>query len=129
MSEEGLYLLKLSFNPPKGTVGAGEMTLALTVDAPSGNLHGQTKGIILQGTQHPQPFTAMVSGVMHSTGLGSIVRVGSVSGNASLPFPGQAIGSSNAPFSASFSLDSNWQGQGQFSVGTYNYKSDVKRVD
>lgn len=129
MTDVGLYLLKLSFTPPAGIVGAGSMTLALTVDAPSGALHGQAQGTILEGTQHPQTFTAPVSGAMHSTGFGNIVRVGAVSGEAAVSVTPPAIGTYLAPFSASFSLDSNWSGQGQFSVGSNSYKSDVKQAD
>jgi hypothetical protein len=129
MSEVGLYLLKLSFTPPAGMVGAGSMTLALTVNASTGALHGQAQGTILEGTQNPQTFTAQVSGAMHSTGFGSIVKVGAVSGEAMVSVAPPAIGTYLAPFSASFGLDSSWSGQGQFSVGSHSYKSDVKKVD
>lgn len=129
MSEIGLYLLKLSFTPPEGIVGAGSMTFAATVNASTGALHGQVHGTILEGTEHPQTFTAQVSGAMHSTGLGHIVRVGAVSGEAAVSVSPPAIGTYIAPFSASFGLDSNWLGQGQFSVGSSSYKSDVKQVD
>lgn len=129
MSETGLYLLKLSFIPPSGTVGAGSMTLALTVNASTGELHGQAQGTILEGTAHPENFTAQVSGAMHSTGYGSIVRVGAVSGKAGVSVAPPAIGTFLAPFSASFGLDSNWNGQGQFSVGSNSYKTDVKQID
>lgn len=129
MSEVGLYLLKLSFAPPAGVVGAGSMTLALTVNAPTGVLHGQAQGTILEGTANPQTFTAAVSGAMHSTGLGNVVRVGAVSGDAGVSVMPPAIGTYLAPFSASFSLDPNWSGQGQFTVGSHSYKSDVKKSD
>lgn len=129
MSKVGLYLLKLSFTPPSGIVGAGSMTLAVTVNASTGALHGQVQGTILEGTQHPQTFTAQVSGVMHSTGFGNIVRVGTVSGEAAVSVTSPAIGTYLAPLSVSFGLDSNWSGQGQFSVGSHSYKSDVKQAD
>jgi hypothetical protein len=125
MSEVGLYLLKLNFNPPAGIVGAGSMTLALTVDASTGALHGQAQGTILEGTQHAPTFTASVSGAMHSTGYGTIVKVGAVSGEAAVSLAPPAIGTYLAPFSASFGLDADWTGQGQFSVGSYSYPSDV----
>ena len=126
---EGLYLLKLSFASSSSIVGAGSMTLALTVDAPTGVLHGQAQGTILEGTEHPQTFTAKVSGAMHSTGFGHIVRVGAVSGEAAVSVTPPAIGTYLAPFSASFGLDSEWGGQGQFAVGSNGYKSDVKRAN
>jgi len=129
MSEVGLYLLKLSFTPSLGVVGAGSMTLAVTVNASTGTLHGQVQGTILEGTQYPQTFTAQVSGAMHSTGFGNIVKVGAVSGEAGVSVIPPAIGTYLAPFSASFGLDSNWNGQGQFSVGSDTYKSDVKQAD
>ncbi|MCX7096860.1 MAG: hypothetical protein NTV43_03020 [Methylococcales bacterium] len=129
MSEVGLYLLKLSFTPPAGVVGSGSATLALTVEASTGVLHGQAQGTILEGTQDPQTFTAKVSGALHSTGYGHIVRVGAVSGKAAVSVTTPAIGTYIAPFSASFSLDSNGSGQGQFSVGSHTYKSDVNKAD
>ena len=129
MSETGLYLLNLSYTPPKGMVGAGSMSLALTVNASTGVLHGQAQGTILEGTQHPQTFNAQVSGVMHSTGYGSIVKVGAVSGEAAVSVTPPAIGTYLAPFSASFSLDSNWNGQGQFSVDSHSYNSEVTKAN
>lgn len=125
MSEVGLYLLKLNFNPAQGIVGAGLMTLALTVDASTGALHGQAQGTILEGTEHAPTFTAKVSGTMHSTGFGHTVKVGAVSGEAAVSLAPPAIGIYLAPFSASFSLDADWTGQGQFSIGTYSYPSQV----
>jgi hypothetical protein len=129
MTEPGLYLLKLSFSPPAGIVGAGSMTLAVTVDAATGTLHGQAQGTILQGTQHPQTFSGQVSGAMHSTGFGSIVRVGAASGEAAVSVAPPAIGTYLAPFSASFSLDPKWNGQGQFAVGSHSYPCTVTKVD
>jgi hypothetical protein len=129
MTEPGLYLLKLAFSPPSGMVGAGSMTLAVAVDAAAGTLHGQAQGTILQGTQHPQTFSAQVSGAMHSTGFGSIVRVGAASGEAAVSVAPPAIGTYLAPFSASFGVDSNWSGQGQFVVGAQSYPCTVTKVD
>ncbi|MFN9212238.1 MAG: DUF1842 domain-containing protein [Betaproteobacteria bacterium] len=129
MTEPGLYLLKLSFSPPAGIVGAGSMTLAVAVDAAAGTLHGQAQGTILQGTQHPQTFSGQVSGAMHSTGFGSIVRVGAASGEAAVSVAPPAIGTYLAPFSASFSLDPKWNGQGQFAVGSHSYPCTVTKVD
>lgn len=129
MAETGLYLLKLAFSPPPGTVGAGSMTLAVAVDAATGTLHGQAQGTILEGTQHPQTFTAQVSGAMHSTGFGNVVRVGAASGQAAVSLAPPAIGTYLAPFSVSFSLDPDWNGQGQFAVGSHRYPSEVKKID
>ena len=129
MSNSGLYLLKLKFSAPQGIVGAGSMTLALTVEAATGTLHGQASGTILEGTQHPQTFTAKVSGAMHATGYGSIVKVGAVTGEAGVSVAPPAIGTFLAPFSASFGLDSNWSGKGQFSVGASTYQSEVSLDD
>jgi hypothetical protein len=66
---------------------------------------------------------------MHSTGFGDIVKVGAVSGEAAVSVPPPEIGTFLASFSASFSLDSNWSGQGQFSVGSHSYESEVKQTD
>lgn len=129
MTKEGLYFLKLSFAPKNGIVGAGRMTLAVTVNASTGALHGQAQGVFLEGTQHPNTFTTPVSGVMHSTGFGQIVKVGSVAGEATVSVTPPAIGTYLAPFSASFGLDSDWNGDGQFTVGANSYASEVKAVD
>ncbi|BDX05346.1 DUF1842 domain-containing protein [Planctobacterium marinum] len=129
MSDTGLYLLKLGFKPQEGIVGAGSMTLAVTVNAATGELHGQAQGTVLEGTEHPQSFSAKVTGSMHSTGFGTIVKVGAVSGEAAVPFTPPAIGFSSVPFAASFSLDSDWKGEGQFSLGKEAYKSDVSMID
>lgn len=126
--ETGLYLLELSFVPAPGVVGAGRMTLALTVNASTGALHGQAHGTILEGTQNPLTFTTAVSGSMHSTGYGTIVKVGAVTGDAAVSVAPPAIGTYLAPFSASFGLDSDWMGEGQFSVGDHVYQSEVKKV-
>lgn len=105
--KDGVYLLELSFVPPAGVVGAGRMSLALTVNASTGALHGQAYGTILEGTQQPQTFTVAVSGAMHSTGYGNIVKVGAVTGEAAVSVEPPAIGTYLAPFSASFGLDSD----------------------
>lgn len=129
MEKAGLYLLKLSFTPEKGMVGAGSMMLAVTVDASTGVLHGQAHGAIQEGTQHAPTFSSPATGAMHSTGYGSITRVGAVHGEAAVSLAPPAIGTYLAPFSASFSLGADWTGQGQFTVGTDTYKCDVKMVD
>jgi hypothetical protein len=121
----GLYLLKLRFTPKHGMVGAGSMTLAVTVDAVSGDLNGQANGSILEGSEYSSSFSADAKGAMHSTGYGSVVRVGAVHGEAFVSFPPPAIGSYLAPFSASFQVDDTWQGTGQFTVGVNTYQCDV----
>ncbi len=105
------------------------MILAVTVNASSGALHGQAAGIIHEGTQHPPAFTAPVEGAMHSTGYGKITKVGAVHGEAAVSVPPPAIGTYLAPFIASFALDADWSGHGQFTVGSDTYKCEVKMVD
>jgi hypothetical protein len=117
----GLYLLKLRFTPQHGLVGGGSMTLAVSVDAATGALHGQARGALEAGSEHPFTFSADATGALHSTGLGGSVRVGAVRGQAFVSFPPPAIGSYLAPFSASFSVDTSWSGEGQFSVGNSSY--------
>jgi hypothetical protein len=126
-SNVDLYLLKLSFIPK--VLGAGSMTLALTVNAVSGTLHGQARGKLQEGTKNPSTFTADASGVLHSTGFGPNVKVGSVRGQAFVSFPPPAIGSYLAPFSASFSLDADGKGTGQFSVGHNTYADCVVSIE
>ncbi|WP_043617709.1 DUF1842 domain-containing protein [Chromobacterium violaceum] len=129
MAQEGLYLLKLSFTPPAGTTGAGRMILAVTVNASSGELHGQAVGTIHEGTQHPLAFTAPAAGAMHSTGYDKITKVGAVHGEAAVSVAPPAIGTYLAPFVASFALHADWTGHGQFTVGSDTYKCEVRMVD
>jgi hypothetical protein len=117
----GLYLLKLRFTSQPGLVGGGSMTLAVTVNAATGAMNGQAQGVLKAGTEQPSSFSADATGALHSTGLGGSVRVGAVRGEAFVSFPPPAIGSYLAPFSASFSVDSSWSGEGQFSVDNSTY--------
>ncbi|MFN9623757.1 MAG: DUF1842 domain-containing protein [Cyanobacteriota bacterium] len=119
VSNVGLYLLNLLFTTK--SVGSGSMNLALTVNAVTGVVHGQAQGKLLAGTSHPSTFSADASGVIHSTGLGTIVRTGAVKGLAFVSLPPPEIGSYQAPFSASFSLDAKGNGKGQFTVGSHTY--------
>ena len=126
-SKVGLYLLTLSFTSKK--LGAGSMSLALTVNAVSGVIQGQAQGTLQSGTEHPSTFSADACGALHSTGLGPIVKIGAVKGEAFVSFPPPAIGSYQAPFSASFNLDAQGKGTGQFTVGHRTYKDCVVSTD
>lgn len=128
MTQLNLYPVTLSFTPPPGIVGAGRMTLSLVVNAATGALSGQAVGSILEGTENAPTFHATVTGTMHSTGFGSIVRVGMVLGEAAVSVAPSAIGTSPVPFSASFGVDANWNGQGQFAVGSNTYHSNVAKL-
>lgn len=131
MSQEkmGLYLVKLRFSPPKGTVGAGDMELALTVQAATGALNGLATGHILQGTRGAPNFSATAAGSMHSTGLGHVTKVGGLSGSGTVSAAPPSIGTYMAPFHASFAVDDNWQGTGQFTIGEHTYKAMIERVN
>ncbi|MGR0481162.1 MAG: DUF1842 domain-containing protein [Candidatus Electronema sp. V4] len=125
MANESLYLVKLDYRPKAGIVGAGSMTLQVSVEPVSSSINGQANGTILEGTQHAPRFTAIASGHMHSTGLGHVTKVGAVSGQAMVSVAPPAIGTYLAPFSASFAVDNDWNGTGKFSVGDYTYDSQV----
>ena len=131
MSEEnlGLYLVKLRFSPKHGMVGAGDMELALAVRAATGALNGLATGTILQGTQSAPHFSATAAGSMHSTGLGNVTKVGGVSGSGAVSVAPPAIGTYLAPFHASFAVDNDWNGTGQFTVGAYTYQAVVEKVE
>jgi hypothetical protein len=122
----GLYLLNLRFTSKK--VGAASMDLALTVNAVSGVIHGQAQGTLQAGTEHPPTFSADATGALHSTGFGPIVKIGAVKGEAFVSFPPPAIGSYLAPFIASFGLDAQGKGTGQFTVGGNTYTDCVVSI-
>lgn len=126
MANEALYLVTLSYN--SGVVGGGSMKLQLAVDPVSGALNGRANGSIQEGTQHSPTFSSSASGHMHATGLDGVTKVGAVSGQAVVSFPPPAIGSYQAPFSASFAVDNNWNGDGSFTVGDNTYKCKVSSV-
>jgi hypothetical protein len=126
MANVGLYLLKLSFDPIE--VGAGSMTLAMAVNAVNGKVQGIATGTLLEGTEHPQTFEVSVTGAIHATGLGTVVKVGAVEGEARVTVAPPAIGTYLAPFTASFALDSSFKGKGTFTVGSYTYESDVSKA-
>ena len=91
-------------------------------------LNGGASGTILEGTEHAPSFTASGTGHIHATGLGNITQVGAISGPAVVSFPPPLIGSYEAPFSASFAVDSTWKGTGKFSVGNDTYECQVERI-
>ena len=126
MSDNALYLVNLSFS--SNNLGGGSMKLALTVDPVRNTLNGGASGTILEGTEHTPSFTASGTGHIHATGLGNITQVGAISGPAVVSFPPPLIGSYEAPFSASFAVDSTWKGTGKFSVGNDTYECQVERI-
>ena len=117
-----LFLVKLEYK--SGVVGGASMMLQLTADSASGSLNGPANGTIQEGTPQPREFTASASGHTYSTGLGSVTKVGAVSGQAVVS-RAPAIGSYLAPFSASFSVDKQWNGTGKFSLGNDTYECKV----
>lgn len=125
----GLYLVKLRFSPEKGMVGAADMELSLAVHAATGALNGLATGSILQGTQISPHFSATATGSMHSTGLGEMIRVGGLSGSGAVSVAPPAIGTYIAPFHASFAIDSDWNGTGQFTIGAYTYQAVVEKLE
>ena len=100
------------------------MTLQLMVNNPGTKAAATADGTFLEGTRHPSNFVANGSGVIHYTGLGDKIRVGSVSGEAMVSIEGR-IGTYLAPFLATFSVDKDWNGDGVFSVGAYDYECKV----
>lgn len=131
MSENnvGLYLVKLSFQPSPGTTGAGRLELNLTVQASNGALHGQASGTFLEGTAQPKKFTAHGSGTAHSTGLAPSTKVGIIQGSGVVSVA-SGIGSYLVTdFSASFSVDKDWNGTGDFTIDKHTYKAVVKKVE
>ena len=123
-----LYLVNLEFQSE--VLGGGSMQLKLAVNPTSPELMGRAEGVIQAGTQNPPKFTADVSGHTHSTGFGSITKIGAVSGTAGVFIgPAPVIGSYFAPFSATFAVDADWNGTGQFSVGADTYECKVTAVE
>lgn len=127
MSNDALHLVTLEYT--SDNFGGGSMKLQLAVDSVNGTLTGTATGTINAGTQHPANFyVAHLAGHMHYTGLGEITMVGAVSGQAAVSFPPPAIGTYLAPFTASLSVNNDWNGKGAFSIGTTKYPCTVKRI-
>ncbi|MFN9631707.1 MAG: DUF1842 domain-containing protein [Cyanobacteriota bacterium] len=85
-------------------------------------------GTILAGTAAPQHFEASVTGAIHAAGLGTIVKVGAVHGDAFVSLPPPAIGSFDVPVTASFAVDAHWKGTGTFTYWSRSYVCDVSLV-
>jgi len=123
MSNADLFLGFTCDNP-----GGGSVILKLSCDDNFRGLKGDAHGAIRKGTQDPQNFCAAVTGELCTTNAGKWVKVGSVSGEARVLFgPPPVIGEYTAPFSASFSVDANWDGYGQFVVGSNTYHCLVRK--
>ncbi|MCF6458359.1 DUF1842 domain-containing protein [Pseudoalteromonas sp. MMG024] len=127
MADSSLYLVKLQFKPD--ALGAGSMVLQLAVNPSTGTINGAAEGHILEGTQHSPSFTGSGSGHLHATGLGTSTKVAALTGNAVVSFPPPAIGSYQTNFTASLSVDDNWNGTGSFSVGDNTYACQVSMID
>lgn len=122
-----LYLVNLEFKTE--TVGGGSMELQLAVNPSSEELIGRAEGNILEGTQGAPSFIADASGQIYHTGLVTDTVLGGVTGQALVSVgvaPG--IGSYLADFSATFAVNKDWNGTGEFKVGSNTYKCKVTVV-
>lgn len=106
----GLYLVKLEVGNA-GTPGAPIVNLALTVDAPSGNVSGIAEiSQAVLGGKHRFP----VSGHIYHTGFGQDQLLVSLTGKFVYSVPPPAIGSFLADFKAALAVDRSWNGHGGF---------------
>ena len=121
----GLYLVKVVVGNV-GTPGAPIVNLALTVDAPSGNVSGIAEITqAVQGGNHRFP----VSGHIYHTGLGQDQLLVALNGQFVYSVPPPAIGSFLAQFRAGLVVDKNWNGHGGFDyLNTHVDNVTVKRV-
>ena len=126
MSEESLYLVNLEFSTEN--FGGASMKLQLAVDPVNNTITGCADGTIEEGTQFSPNFAASAAGHIYSTGLGGITKIGAVSGQTVVSVPPPAIGSYLVPFSANFAVDNDWNGEGNFSVGTNTYTCKVTKA-
>ncbi|WP_444455158.1 DUF1842 domain-containing protein [Rhodobacter capsulatus] len=123
---QGLYLVTLDFET--GMLGAASIQLDLAVDAVHQTLSGSVSGRLKEGTQHPMTVSGRVNGVTHATGLVPTVLVGALQGEVMVAATGGLIGTYLAPFSAQFSVDSDWNGTGEFRIGNDAYTCQVTRI-
>ena len=116
MSDIGYYMVSLEVTPEGGVVpGAPVLKLDLGVNASTGQVNG--KAALDQAIAPPNGHEEFpVSGSIHHTGLGTDTLLVSLTGQYVVSFPPPAIGSYLAPFSASFAVDTGWNGK-----GTYTY--------
>ena len=126
MADDALYIVNLNYN--SGVVGGGSMKMTVAVDPVRGSISGGAEGTILEGTQHAPTFKGSGDGHLYNTGFGENTKLGTISGRAVVSFPPPAIGSYEAPFTASFAVDNAWNGKGKFSVGPHTYECQVEKV-
>lgn len=105
----GLYQLDLVAGN-EGVPGAPILKLSLLVNASTGEVSGQ--GRIDQAVESGSVPISNIKGQLRSTGYGEYTKVLALQGEGFVSFPPPAIGSYLAPFTAHFSLKSDWNGTG-----------------
>ncbi len=125
ISPVGLYLVKLVVGNV-GTPGAPIVSLALTVDAPSGHVSGIAEiNQAIIGGQHRFP----VQGNIYHTGLGQDQLLVALHGQFVASVPPPAIGAFLVQFRAGLVVDKSWNGHGGFDyLNTHVDNVPVKNV-
>ncbi len=112
-----LYLVNLLVGN-EGMPGAPLLQAHLAVDAPTGHITGQAE--ISQALPPPHEIVRInnLHGRIRSLGLLPAVRVVSLEGSYTIPFPPPAIGELVVPFKATLIIaQDKWEGRGSFSYG------------
>jgi Domain of unknown function (DUF1842) len=124
----GLY--RLCLQAGGGKPGAKTLHLELLVNAATGTVTGegkQTQAVTPPGGNIP---IAQITGVIHGAGFGNVTKLIGLKGTAYISLPPPAIGTYQAPFSAGFGVDNNWNGTGGWMIGSdQNEDVPVKSVD
>ena len=97
-----------------GMPGAPIAHFSLVV-VPSQNTVSGTVAVTQAIAGNAGNFTVQVTGKIHSTGLGSVTQIVSMSGQYVHSVPPPAIGSFLANFDAHMAIDGAWNGVGGFS--------------
>lgn len=100
-----------------GLPGAPILNFSLVVEAASGKVSGHA--VIHQAIAPPYGVKNInnVTGQIRYTGYGQYTKVVALKGTYNEPFPPPAIGFSEVPFEAHFSINEDWIGNGGFSCG------------
>ena len=115
----GAYLVKGTMGDV-GVPGAPIMNFSLVVVPSANSVTGVVE--ITQAIAPPSGSIVIrnVTGVIRSTGFGSVTKVVSLQGEYVQSVPPPAIGSYLARFSAHMAIDDNWNGMGGFDYGTHS---------
>lgn len=98
--------------------GAPVLRLHLQLDPPTGWISGSGLQVQMVAPPLNEIKIRNITGNIRQTRLGNYTRVVSLKGEAEIPFPGDATGSTMTLFNAQFAIDDTWTGDGGWTLGS-----------